>query len=276
NIKFKKEKKVTKEEVPKLFELSQESKQSNSPKDFIIKDFIVTDFTNIKPTDNLKKEDMYIKNTENPNIKQSINNQRKQIQNKVPKKTNEEQKIRDYLLDIFPIGKIFNTYIIAESKTDEKVFFIDQHAAHERIMYEKYKKEYEEEEIIVQQLISPEIIEVTNTEISKFKNHMDIFIRLGFDVEEFGSNSIALRGVPLIFGIPSGKTLFLDVLDNIDNINTKINSGYDTKIDKIMKIACTNSIKSGDQINNIEILELFKNLHKCLNPYTCPHGRPTM
>src|SRR5699024_2695356 len=104
NIKFKKEKKVTKEEVPKLFELSQESKQSNSPKDFIIKDFIVTDFTNIKPTDNLKKEDMYIKNTENTNIKQSINNQRKQIQNKVPKKTNEEQKIRDYLLDIFPIG----------------------------------------------------------------------------------------------------------------------------------------------------------------------------
>src|SRR5699024_11039675 len=145
---------------------------------------------------------MYIKNTENPNIKQSINNQRKQIQNKVPKKTNEEQKIRDYLLDIFPIGKIFNTYIIAESKTDEKIFFIDQHAAHERIMYEKYKKEYEEEEIIVQQLISPEIIEVTNTEISKFKNHMDIFIRLGFDVEEFGSNSIALRGVPLIFVIP--------------------------------------------------------------------------
>src|SRR5699024_3030045 len=142
NIKFKKEKKVTKEEVPKLFELSQESKQSNSPKDFIIKDFIVTDFTNIKPTDNLKKEDMYIKkNTENPNNKQSNNKQRKQIQNKVTKKTNEEQKIRDYLLDIFPIGKIFNTYIIAESKTDEKVFFIDQHAAHERIMYEKYKKE---------------------------------------------------------------------------------------------------------------------------------------
>lgn len=185
----------------------------------------------------------------------------------------EEQKIQDLLLDIKPIGRVFNTYIIAESKDDEKLIFIDQHAAHERIMYEKYKSEYEKEEITVQMLMFPEIIELTDVELNNLLDNIDVFKSLGFDIDEFGHNSIALRAVPMIFGAPKTKDLFLDVLDNID---LGIKSNYDNKIDKIMKIACTNAIKSGDNIKDIEIMALIKDLKSCDNPYTCPHGRPTV
>ena len=78
----------------------------------------------------------------------------------------EEQKIEDLLFDIKPIGQVFDTYIIVESKVDEKLIFIDQHAAHERIMYERYKKEYENEAINVQLLMVPEIIELTDRELN--------------------------------------------------------------------------------------------------------------
>ena len=77
----------------------------------------------------------------------------------------EEQRFDDILLDIKPIGRIFDTYIIAESKLEEKLIFIDQHAAHERIMYEKYKREFINEEVHLQMLMFPEIIELTDTEL---------------------------------------------------------------------------------------------------------------
>ena len=77
----------------------------------------------------------------------------------------------------------------------------------------------------------------------------------------------------MIFGAPQTKALFLDLLDNLDS---GIKSNYDTKIEKIMKIACSNAIKSGDNIKDIEIMALIEDLKSCDNPYTCPHGRPTI
>lgn len=184
-----------------------------------------------------------------------------------------EQKIEDILLDIDPIGRVFNTYIIAESKNEEKIYFIDQHAAHERVMYEKYKKEYEQEKIVTQQLLYPIVVELTNEEIGIVNENKELFEKVGFILEDFGDNTIALRGVPMIFGEPKIKDLFLDVLDGL---SSNIKSSYETKIEKIMKISCTNAIKSGDKIGNLEILALFESLKKCENPYTCPHGRPTI
>lgn len=185
----------------------------------------------------------------------------------------EEQRFDDILLDIKPIGRIFDTYIIAESKLEEKLIFIDQHAAHERIMYEKYKREFINEEVHVQMLMFPEIIELTDTELNLVRENMEIFRDLGFDIDEFGHNSIALRAVPIIFGNPSSRELFLDILDNLD---MGIKTSYDTRVEKIMKIACTNAIKSGDNIKEVEIMALIEDLKACENPYTCPHGRPTI
>lgn len=171
-----------------------------------------------------------------------------------------------------PIGVIFNTYIIVEIKGEDKVLLIDQHAAHERILYEKYLKEYQNENIIQQQLIAAEIIELTNVEMNIFRENELIFKKLGFDVEEFGNNAVAIRAVPLIFGKPNLKELFFDILDNAN----RIKSNYDVKLEKIMKLACTKAIKSGDQIEDIEIMSLLKQLSQTNHPYSCPHGRPTV
>ena len=96
---------------------------------------------------------------------------------------------------------------------------------------------------------------------------------MGFIVEEFGQNSIILRGVPILFGVPQAKIFFLEILDEL---KANLKSGYDIKLDKIMKIACSKAIKSGDRISNMEIESLIKQLKMTDNPYTCPHGRPTI
>ncbi len=183
------------------------------------------------------------------------------------------QDIDNLLSNLKPLGVIFKTYILAEDELNQKLYFIDQHAAHERVMYEKYLDEFNREAINSQQLIAPEIIELTNIEMNTVLNNMDLFHSLGFDLDEFGKNNIAIRSVPLIFGHPNIKTLFYDILDNMDR---DISSNYDLYVDKIMKIACTKAIKSGDSMSELEILSLFHSLKKTREPNSCPHGRPTI
>jgi len=183
------------------------------------------------------------------------------------------KKTRDFLNNYRIIGVIFATYILLEDIENEKLLIIDQHAAHERIMYERYKKEFESEKIAIQTLITPEVLELSTWEIEFINKNLNLLKDLGFIVEEFGQNSIILRGVPLLFGVPQAKNFFIEILDGL---TTDLKSSYDIKLDKIMKIACTKAIKSGDRISNIEIKELIEQLKKADNPYTCPHGRPTI
>lgn len=171
------------------------------------------------------------------------------------------------------VGVVFSTYILVENLELNKLYIIDQHAAHERIMYERYKREYEDERVVTQKLITPEIIELTNGEFATVMENMELFRKLGFELEEFGTNSVIIRGVPIIFGKPEIKKLFFELLDTI---GSNIRSSYEVKLDKIMKIACTKAIKSGDSITNLEIKSLFDQLKNTKNPFTCPHGRPTI
>lgn len=171
------------------------------------------------------------------------------------------------------IGTLFFTYILVEDLQSSKLFVVDQHAAHERVMYEKFKEEYKEENISIQHLLKPEIIELSNAETQLVIKNIDLFKKLGFMVEEFGTNSVIIRGVPILFGKPQVKDLFLELVDTIES---NIESSYEVKLDKIIKISCTRAIKSGDKMNNIEIKSLFKQLCNTKNPYTCPHGRPTI
>lgn len=182
-------------------------------------------------------------------------------------------KLKDVLKRSRPIGILFSTYILLEDILLDNLLIIDQHAAHERIMFEKYKSEYEREEVAIQHLLTPEVLELTNTEIEIVKDNIELFNRLGFIVEEFGTNSVIIRGVPMLFGKPQTKRLFLEL---IDSINHDIKNSYEVRLDKIMKIACTEAIKSGDKIKDIEINSLIRQLGNTANPYTCPHGRPTI
>jgi len=186
---------------------------------------------------------------------------------------NNNVKKDNFLDDVKIIGVLFSTYILMEDIKSNKLLIMDQHAAHERIMYEKYRKEYENENVAVQTLLTPEVLELTSSEIELVIDNLDIFIKLGFIVEQFGQNSVIIRGVPILFGKPQLKNFFMEL---VDELKASINSSYDLKIDKIMKIACTNAIKSGDKITDIEIESLIKQLKNTKNPYTCPHGRPTV
>lgn len=171
------------------------------------------------------------------------------------------------------IGTLFGTYILAEDTVEKSFYLIDQHAAHERIMYERIKEQYKNENIVVQDLLTPEVINLTHNEREVLYQHKDIVNRLGFEFDEFGSNSITIRSVPMVFGSPNCKDLFIDL---IDNLNYNIRSSYDLKLEKIMKIACTNAIKAGKSLHNIEVYKLIDDLFQLDSPFTCPHGRPIL
>lgn len=184
-----------------------------------------------------------------------------------------ENDVQNSIDNLSLIGVAFNTFIIAQDRINSKVFFIDQHAAHERIMYEKYVAEYNSEDVNIQMLLSPIIINLTNEEMENTKENIDIFNKLGFILEEFGNDTIIIRGIPILFGKPKIENLFYDILDNL---KTSMASGYETKVERIMKISCVHSVKAGDELDEKEIIALFNRLKNCKQPHTCPHGRPTM
>lgn len=272
-------------QIPKI-ELDDKNKKNNEVEEItlfiqepsidsfsdISTDVIIRDLTNDNLEKGLKNVDI---SENNVHLMYDYTNTNQNYEDTTIIDSNLESKpeINNILSTITPIGTVFETYILAEDKEKNKLYFIDQHAAHERIMYEKYKREYEKDQIITQQLLIPEIIDLTNKEMMDVMNNLSLFEKLGFDIEEFGTNSIAIRGAPMIFGKPNIKDLFIDLIDNLTH---DIKSSYDTRVDKIMKLACSKAIKSGDRISNIEIKALFNELLLCESPYTCPHGRPTI
>jgi len=252
------------ENLPLLFQIYEEDiKDENKERDIVIKDFTLDSKFNVE--DNISDYNSNLLCEEEVGIERDISSE-------AIYEESSSSIDKNIFLKAKPIGVIFGTYIVVEIEGEDKILFIDQHAAHERILYEKYLEEYKNENIVQQQLIAPEIIELTNMEMNNFQENKSIFNKLGFNVEEFGNNAVAIRAVPLVFGKPNLRELFFDILDNTNKIKTN----YDVKLDKIMKIACTKAIKSGDNIGKIEILSLLKQLRKANNPYSCPHGRPTI
>jgi len=171
------------------------------------------------------------------------------------------------------LGTAFRTYVFAENVVNSTLYIIDQHAAHERIMYEKLLNEFKNETVHVQQLLQPLVLDLGQKEYTIAMENLDHFESLGFLVEPFGDRSMILRGVPFVFGAPDSRSLFLDILDQLEESKP---SSYETKLERIMKLACTSAIKAGDSVAEIEAKALLNQLEECGNPYTCPHGRPTI
>ncbi len=168
------------------------------------------------------------------------------------------------------IGIIFDTYIIF-SKNDDMIM-LDQHAAHERIRFEMYMSKYKANDISVQMLIDPIIMDLDANDMDTVRKNIDVFSSFGFLVEEFGHRSISIRGLPNTFGKPESKRFIYELIDGLG----KIDNIYDTKYDEIAEIACKSAIKGNDKISIEEAKHLIGQLEECSNPYTCPHGRPTM
>lgn len=185
----------------------------------------------------------------------------------------EKSHIDEKLLNTRIAGVLFKTYILLENQRESITFLVDQHAAHERVNYEKFLHMYLKSEITSQILLKPEIIELNQMEYDKILNYLDLFTRLGFKIEDFGDKSVVLREVPMIFGLPTYVNFIRDIIDSLDK---EISSNYEADLYKIMKKACKASVKAGDDLSDMEIESLIRDLKNCENPYTCPHGRPTV
>ena len=184
-----------------------------------------------------------------------------------------KSKIDEKLLNTRIAGVLFKTYILLENQRDGITYLVDQHAAHERVNYEKFLHMYLNSEITSQILLKPEIIELNQIEYDKILNYLELFTELGFKIEDFGDKSVVLREVPMIFGLPTYVNFIRDIIDSLDK---EISSNYEADLYKIMKKACKASVKAGDDLSDLEIESLIKDLKNCENPYTCPHGRPTV
>ena len=170
------------------------------------------------------------------------------------------------------IGIVFNTYIIIEM--DKEMYIIDQHAAHERILYEKVKKNYYSESAKdSQMLLLPDIITLTHKEMDIAKENMDMFRKAGFDLDEFGENTIRLTGVPTICVNLDNKDLFLETLDEINTVARTAKQEKEEKF--IATVACKAAVKANMVLSVDEVHSLVDKMLELPNPFSCPHGRPT-
>ena len=170
------------------------------------------------------------------------------------------------------IGIAFNTYIIIEMNND--LYIIDQHAAHERIMYEKIKENYySDNEKNSQLMLLPDIITLTHKEMGIYKDNKEMFKKAGFMVEEFGDNTVKLSGVPDVLIDLETKELFLETLDEINTVARTAKQEIEEKF--IATVACKAAVKAHMVLNKEEVMELLDKLLILPNPFTCPHGRPT-
>ena len=170
------------------------------------------------------------------------------------------------------IGIVFKTYIIIE--IDKEMYIIDQHAAHERILYEKVKENYYNDENKDSQLmLLPDIITLSHKEMEIAKENIPMFTRAGFIIEEFGENTLKLTGVPEMCLDLETKEMFLETLDEINSISRTAKQEIEERF--IATVACKAAVKANMALNKEEVDSLMEQLLVLPNPFTCPHGRPT-
>ena len=170
------------------------------------------------------------------------------------------------------IGIIFRTFIIVE--IEDQLYLIDQHAAHERLLYEQIKENYKNNmSSNSQMMLIPEIYNLTHKEFEFVTQNIEMFKTYGFDIELFGANSVKINGIPDIEYRSKSKNIFLEVLDEM--ITNERVSLKDVEERFIATVACKAAVKANMDLNQHEVDYLIQNLLKLKNPYTCPHGRPT-
>ena len=170
------------------------------------------------------------------------------------------------------IGQFNKTYILGEY--EDVLYMIDQHAAHEKIFFERYLKNIEEGSLIVQPLLIPTIIDLTIDDFAYYEENKEVFKNAGFTLEEFGGNTLSLKEVPYFLGKLDPKGLFLSILDNLKSLGT--GKTTEIKYNKIATMACKAAVKGNDTLSEAEMIKLVNDLRYIDDPFHCPHGRPTI
>jgi len=179
----------------------------------------------------------------------------------------EEQK------NFIVCGCVFSTYWIIEY--NDEMYIMDQHAAHEKVMYEKYMKSINLGSVARQQLSPPLIITLSAEESQIVNSHYDEFYRLGFEISDFGGNEYAISCIPAELPGISSENVLIDVLISLSK-EKDIEDAPGIFYEKVASMACKSAVKGGRRITETEAYKLVCDLFTLDNPFCCPHGRPTI
>ena len=197
------------------------------------------------------------------------------------KKENIQKELTDvydtFLTDIARpkhklIGQVFGTYWIIEY--DNKMYIIDQHAAHEKVMFESLMDKFHHKTISTQMMNPPIILSLSMNEASLLEKYMDNFKEIGFEMEHFGGQDYAVRGVPSDLYTLNSEEVLMEIIDNLSNENARMVP--DSITDKIASMSCKAAVKGNSTLSTNEANALIEQLLSLENPYNCPHGRPTI
>jgi len=170
------------------------------------------------------------------------------------------------------IGQVFDTYWMIEF--DQKLLIVDQHAAHEKVKYERFMKQYHEKNIVSQNLMPGIVISLNGMEEKTYLEYTNVFKDLGFDIDNFGGNDYIIHAVPVDLYGHNEKELFLEVLDELSDLGIKGDLRVITN--KIASMSCKAAVKGNNAMSTEEAHKLIDELLQLENPYNCPHGRPTI
>lgn len=172
-------------------------------------------------------------------------------------------------LQLKVLGVVFLTYILVEYK--DQLLLIDQHAAHERLLYDQFMKALDHHQGS-QQLLVPQVIPLTFNEKATLDLYEEALVQVGFEFENFGDGSISLRALPVILGEPQAKTFFLDMLDEMEN--QKALNTVEKRRAAIIQMSCKRAVKGGENLPMAEIVSIIEQMITQGVTPTCPHGRP--
>ncbi len=173
------------------------------------------------------------------------------------------------LVDYKILGQLFVTYWLIQC--GDKLYIVDQHAAHERILYDSLVKQFSEKTVYKQKLIEPIILKLTELETFTLEDNLTLIRNFGFDIEKL-AGKYCITSVPFLLKRASGIDYFIEILDKLSTYDNV----YETKLNEIASIACKEAIKANDRLTSMEARQLVQKLCIMENPFTCPHGRPTV
>ena len=157
-------------------------------------------------------------------------------------------------------------------QSSDVAYLLDQHAAHERIMYERFINMYNESEHISQPMLVPFSIETSSDVYSDERFWMDDLTELGFDIDDFGNNTFIIRGIPTYIDRGEAETFLRTYIEDPESRSER---GNTVVVDKLIMRSCKAAVKGNNHLSTREINELLEQLSGCVNPFSCPHGRPT-
>ena len=254
-------------EVDNIDKVEEERDKKNNVKDN-------ENANTINNNDSSKIEDnieyLYKENKETTTVENTIDGNDSVVAEQVSLFDESNDKHIEKKNEIRIVGQVFLTYWIIEF--EGKMYIIDQHAAHEKVMYERIMKDLEDNKIISQNVAPPIIVTLNMNEEVYLKENMEVFNSLGFEIENFGGREYSISAIPANLPGKINKDFFLDVLDNLMSGST---TKSDILLEKVASMSCKAAVKGNNKLSYIEMEKLIEELFTLDNPYNCPHGRPT-